>query len=60
MDSQVSMLIVSKPLQLINTALSVYLILKSIQQDLTMTFHPDSLPGLTGRVYIVTGGNSGM
>ncbi|KAF5621928.1 reductase [Fusarium sp. NRRL 52700] len=25
-----------------------------------MTFHPDSLPDLTGRVYIVTGGNSGM
>lgn len=25
-----------------------------------MTFHPDNLPDLTGRVYIVTGGNSGM
>ncbi|KAJ4328848.1 hypothetical protein N0V84_000635 [Fusarium piperis] len=25
-----------------------------------MTFHPDSLPGLTGRVYIVTGGTSGI
>lgn len=25
-----------------------------------MTFHPDSLPDLTGKVYIVTGGNSGM
>ncbi|KNA98660.1 hypothetical protein FOXG_18444 [Fusarium oxysporum f. sp. lycopersici 4287] len=25
-----------------------------------MTFHPDSLPDLTGRVYVVTGGNSGM
>jgi hypothetical protein len=25
-----------------------------------MTFHPDSLPNLTGKVFIVTGGNSGM
>lgn len=25
-----------------------------------MAFHPDSLPDLTGKVYIVTGGNSGM
>ena len=25
-----------------------------------MTFHPDSLPDLTGKVYIVTGGTSGM
>ncbi|KAF4974809.1 hypothetical protein FZEAL_8333 [Fusarium zealandicum] len=25
-----------------------------------MTFHPDSLPDLTGRVYIVTGGTSGI
>ncbi|KAI0180779.1 NAD(P)-binding protein [Hypoxylon sp. FL1284] len=25
-----------------------------------MAFHPDSLPDLTGRVYIVTGGNSGI
>lgn len=25
-----------------------------------MTFHPDTLPDLTGKVYIVTGGTSGM
>ncbi|CAM1511642.1 Fc.00g091550.m01.CDS01 [Cosmosporella sp. VM-42] len=25
-----------------------------------MTFHPDSLPALTGKVYIVTGGNAGI
>jgi hypothetical protein len=25
-----------------------------------MAFHPDSLPDLTGKVYIVTGGNAGM
>ncbi|KAH8895303.1 NAD(P)-binding protein [Thozetella sp. PMI_491] len=25
-----------------------------------MTFHPDSLPNLSGKVYIVTGGNSGI
>lgn len=25
-----------------------------------MTFHPDNLPNLKGKVYIVTGGNSGM
>ncbi|CEL10030.1 Putative Dehydrogenases with different specificities [Aspergillus calidoustus] len=25
-----------------------------------MTFHPDSLPNLTGKVFIVTGGNSGI
>ncbi|MCJ1376985.1 hypothetical protein MMC17_000075 [Xylographa soralifera] len=25
-----------------------------------MTFHPDSLPNLAGKVYIVTGGNSGI
>jgi hypothetical protein len=25
-----------------------------------MTFHPDSIPDLTGCVYIVTGGTSGM
>ncbi len=24
------------------------------------TFHPDSLPDLTGRVYLVTGGNAGV
>jgi hypothetical protein len=28
--------------------------------NITMGFHPDSLPDLTGKVYIVTGGNSGM
>lgn len=25
-----------------------------------MTFHPDQLPDLAGKVYIVTGGNAGM
>jgi NAD(P)-dependent dehydrogenase (short-subunit alcohol dehydrogenase family) len=25
-----------------------------------MTFHPDSLPDLTGRTYLITGGNSGI
>jgi hypothetical protein len=25
-----------------------------------MAFHPDSLPNLTGKVFIVTGGNAGM
>lgn len=25
-----------------------------------MAFHPDSIPDLKGRVYIVTGGTSGM
>jgi hypothetical protein len=25
-----------------------------------MTFHPDSLPDLSGKIYIVTGGTSGV
>lgn len=28
--------------------------------DLNMTFHPDTLPNLKGKIFIVTGGNSGM
>jgi hypothetical protein len=34
--------------------------LSPLSRIFKMTFHPDSLPDLSGKVYVVTGGNAGM
>ena len=47
-------------LQLTTVSINAYFTKHSHTSYLIMTFHPDTLPSLNGKVFIVTGGNSGM